>query len=989
MPGPVIAVRGARQNNLAGFDVEIPREQLVVITGVSGSGKSSLAFDTLFREGQRRFLETLSAYARQFLGRMEKPAVDHVEGLAPAIAVDQHSVQRGPRSTVGTLTEILDYLRVLYARAGTAHCPQHDLPLAGQTPESVVQQIREAFAGEQVLVLAPLVRDRKGEFRALFDELRKKGFVRARIDGAVVRLEEAPELERYKRHRIELVVDRLQVGEATVGRLREAVGGALAESKGDVIVSAGAREQAWSTLRSCPECGAEAPELEPRLFSPNSPHGACPDCEGLGEVRAPSLHKLVRDASLSIRDGALAVTRAKGGALSFPRADFKFLARVAKAHDFDLDTPWNKLGKEAKRVVLHGSGDERFQDNFQWSGEKYQGAVKWERRFEGVLPSLEKAWRSPSRRGLVERYLDYQPCKACGGSRLNEHARHVRLGKLPIAQLLAVPASDVPALLGAIELAPRARAIARELLVEVLRRVAFLEQVGLGHLALGRAAQTLSGGEAQRIRLAAQLGSGLQGILYVLDEPSIGLHPADHDKLLAALFALRDAGNSVVVVEHDEATLRAADWIVDIGPGAGRDGGKLIGSGSVDAIAKLDSPTGRFLRGEIRFPAPERRRAGNGKALVVRGARGHNLRGIDARFPLGTLTVVCGVSGSGKSTLVDATLRRALERHLGLEAADAQPHERLDGAAHVDELVVIDAAPIGRTPRSNPATYADAFGPIRDLFAQLPESKMRGWEPGRFSFNVAGGRCETCQGAGAQYVELQFLAPVTVPCDECGGHRFHQDTLAAKWAGKSIADVLAMTVAEALAFFADHPKIARPLQALSDVGLDYLTLGQPSTTISGGEAQRVKLAKYLQKSPRGHALFLLDEPTTGLHAADVAKLVAALQRLVDAGHTVVVIEHNLELVECADHVLELGPGAGAAGGALIHAGTPEELAARADSPTGRALAELARSRTRQRRASGHAPRTNGRAHASASSGASALRDSITLRGARTHNLQAI
>jgi excinuclease ABC subunit A len=983
MPGPVIAVRGARQNNLAGVDVDIPRGRLVAITGVSGSGKSSLAFDTLFREGQRRFLETLSAYARQFLGRMEKPAVDHVDGLSPAIAVDQHSVQRGPRSTVGTLTEIHDYLRVLYARAGTAHCPKHDLPLSGQTPEGVVQQVRDAYEGRQVSVLAPVVRDRKGEFRALFEELRKKGFVRARIDGQVLRLEHAPELERYKRHRIELVLDRLTVSAEQLARLREAVSSALAESKGDVIIVCGEAEQSYSTLRSCPQCGAEAPLLEPRLFSSNSPHGACAVCEGLGQVRAPSLHKLVRDPSLSLRGGALAVTRASGGALLFPRVDFRFLAAIGRAHGFDLDTPWDKLSKEAQRVILRGTGDERYSDTFAWNGAKYQGEVRWERRFEGVLPALEKAWKSTSRRGLVERYLDYQVCKACGGSRLNEPARHVRLGSLALPSLLEVPVGEVPALLAQAGLAPRAQRIARELIAEVLRRVAFLEQVGLGYLALGRSAETLSGGEAQRIRLAAQLGSGLQGILYVLDEPSIGLHPSDHERLLGALRALRDAGNSVIVVEHDEATLRAADWIIDVGPGAGREGGRIVASGTVETVSRADSPTGRFLRGELKFAAPAQRRGGNGKQLIVRGARGHNLTGFDARFPLGTFCVVSGVSGSGKSTLVEATLRRALERELGLEAPDPAPYDKLEGAQHVDELIVIDAAPIGRTPRSNPATYADAFGPIRELFASLEESRMRGWEVGRFSFNVAGGRCETCQGAGAQYVELQFLAPVTVPCPECGGHRFQQETLNARWNGKSIADVLGLTIDEALAFFAAHPRIERPLRALSDVGLGYLTLGQPSTTLSGGEAQRVKLAKYLQKSPRGHALFLLDEPTTGLHHADVQRLVAALQRLVDGGHSVIVIEHNLELVECADHVLELGPGAGSAGGRLIHGGTPEALRAKADSPTGRALRELDEQRVRgkRKRPRGAQPRES-RLELPA-------REGIELRGARTHNLRGI
>jgi len=980
-----IAIRGARQNNLAGVDVDIPRERLVAITGVSGSGKSSLAFVTLFLEGQRRFLETLSAYARQFLGQMEKPDVDHIEGLSPAIAVDQNSIQRGPRSTVGTLTEIHDYLRVLYARAGTAHCPEHGTPLRAQTSEAIAQAVLASSTGEAVLLLAPLVRDRKGEHRALFEELARKGYVRVRVDGEVHRLEAVPALERYKRHRIELVVDRLTVEEASLARLRESVAAALEQGSGDLILVGPSGERAYSSQRTCPSCGREAPPLEPRMFSFNSPHGACTRCQGLGVLRAPREDLVVADARLSLRRGALAVTRASGGGLSFPRVDFRFLAEVGKRHGFDLDTPWEKLTPAARRVVLHGAGEETFRDQASWKGETQQGRVRWQHRYAGVLPALEAASRKGAQRRAAQRFLDERDCDACGGTRLSELALAVRVGPHGMRDFLTSPVARVGALLEGLALPQREAAIARELVGELRRRSAFLDQVGLGYLSLGRSADTLSGGEAQRIRLAAQLGSGLQGVLYVLDEPSIGLHPIDHERLLAALRALRDAGNSVVVVEHDEATLRAADWLIDVGPLAGRGGGRIVAAGTPDEVALADSPTGKLLRGELRFPAPSAPRAGNGAELVVRGARAHNLKGVDVRVPLGALVAVSGVSGSGKSSLVEGVLWRALERHLGREAPAPLEHERVDGMQAVGDLVAIDASPIGRTPRSNPATYAEVMTPVRELFASLPESRVRGWGPGRFSFNVAGGRCETCQGAGAQYVELQFLAPVTVPCPECGGQRFQAETLDARYKGKSIADVLAATIDEALALFKDHPKIARPLEALVEVGLGYLTLGQPSTTLSGGEAQRVKLALHLQKRTRVHTLYLLDEPTSGLHQADVQRLVGALQRLVDVGHSVLVVEHNLDLLRACDHLIELGPGPGDAGGRLVGAGTPaefEQRGASADaSPTARALREQARAgkRTKLARAKGESTLRE----------APVAREHIEIRGARTHNLQQL
>ncbi|MEW6073320.1 MAG: excinuclease ABC subunit UvrA [Planctomycetota bacterium] len=988
--GGAIQIRGARQNNLAGFDLTIPRDRLVAITGVSGSGKSSLAFDTLFREGQRRFLETLSAYARQFLGRMEKPAVDHVEGLAPAIAVDQRAVLRGPRSTVGTITEIIDHLRVLFARAGIAHCPDHGEPLESRTRESIVAAVRELFGDEPIHVLAPVVRDRKGEHKALLADLARQGFVRVRVDGEVRRIEEVGDLARYRRHTIDVVVDRLRGGPGGAGRaagaggtagmdrLREAIDAALELAKGDCIVLSPARERAFSTLRTCPACGAEAPPLEPRLFSFNSPHGACPACDGLGTLRRPSERAVIADPRASIRAGALAVTRASGGGLAFPRVDFAFLAGVAAAHGFDLDTPWQDLPPAARRVVLRGTGEERFPDRFAWQGTRTQGAVRFQRRFPGVLAALESAGRRGPHRAHVERYLDLESCPDCGGSRLNRFAAAVRVGGRGLGELARMPIADLGAALSALPLTAREAKIAEGLRAEIHRRLAFLTGVGLGYLTLDRSADSLSSGEAQRIRLAAQLGAGLQGVLYVLDEPSIGLHARDQGRLLAALFALRDAGNTVIVVEHDEATLRAADLIVDIGPGPGRHGGRVSAQGTPAEVARADTPTGELLRGELVMPRPEARRRGRG-ALVVRGARGFNLQGIDVAFPLGTFTVVSGVSGSGKSTLVHHTLQRALARHLGREAPPPEPCAGVDGLEQVEDLVFIDGTPIGRTPRSNPATYSGAFTPIRDLYASLPEARLRGWKPGRFSFNVEGGRCGACGGAGVELVELQFLAPVTVPCEDCGGHRFRPETLDVLYRGRSIADVLALTIEEASELFADLPKIARPLAALAEVGLGYLALGQPSTTLSGGEAQRVKLAKHLQRRSARPTVYLLDEPTTGLHAKDVQRLVGALQALVDRGHTVIVIEHDLRVIESADFVIDLGPEGGDRGGRLVGAGTPEEIESLPGSHTAAALRAAARG----------APPPAPAAAPGALLPPPAAGDRIVVRNARIHNLRHV
>ncbi|HPF14546.1 MAG TPA: excinuclease ABC subunit UvrA, partial [Planctomycetota bacterium] len=939
-PTGLIRIRGARQNNLRGVDVDMPRGSLVAITGLSGSGKSSLAFDTLFREGQRRFLETLSGYARQFLGGLSKPDVESIDGLSPAIAVDQKSVPRGTRSTVGTLTEVTDHLRVLYARAGIAHCPACQQPVRSRTPEALAQEILRIYDGQKVQLCAPLIRDRKGSHRALFEDLQKRGFVRVRVDETIMRLEEVPELSRYQRHRIEVVVDRLVPHADEPARLRESLNTCLKHGDGDVVVVVGDEAVLYSTERVCPGCGGDVPPLEPRLFSFNSPHGACPTCEGLGIVRRPSERGVVNDGSLSIRAGALAVTKAKGDGLSFPRVDWSFLEKVAEEHGFDLDTPWNALSKAARKVMLEGSGDMRYQDTATWNGKRFKGQVEWDRKFPGVLGALRRAVEKGSQRKQLERYLAEDACDACAGTRLMPAARAVRLADWTLPQLLALPVEDLSTTLAGLELTSRQARIARDLVLEIDRRTQFLLKVGLGYLTLERPADTLSGGEAQRIRLAAQLGAGLQGVLYVLDEPSIGLHARDHGRLLSALGDLRDAGNSVVVVEHDPATLRAADYLIDVGPGAGSRGGMIMAQGSPEEVAQADTPTARMLRGEVHMPAPETRRPGNGQFLSLSGAEGNNLKQVDIRLPLGTLTAITGVSGSGKSSLIQGTLRPALLRHLGREAPFPLPFTKLDGHKAIDDMVAIDAAPIGRTTRSNPATYTKILGPIRDLFASLPESRMRGYDKSRFSFNTPGGRCEECQGGGARFVELQFLAPVTVPCEVCGGRRFQEETLDVHWKGRSIADVLDMTVEDAVEFFADHPSIAKVLGLLQEVGLGYLTLGQPSTTLSGGEAQRIKLVTHLAKRPRGHVLYLLDEPTTGLHMEDVGRLVHALQQLVDLGHTVIVIEHNLELVEVADHVLDMGPEGGHGGGRLLVAGTPEDVMACQESYTGRALLEM-------------------------------------------------
>ena len=977
MPAPLdhIRVRKASQNNLADVDLDIPRNMLVGITGVSGSGKSSLAFDTLFREGQRRFLETLSAYARQFLGRMEKPEVESIEGLSPAIAVDQRTISRGARSTVGTLTEIFDHMRVLYARAGRAYCPECQRPVSSRTREEIVQQVLSAKAGQAVTILAPVVRGRKGHHRATLEDLTRRGFVRARIDGEVVRLEEVAELARYKVHHIEVVVDRLKPDPSKPGRIREAVEQALEIGEGELMVLSAEGLQEHSTERSCSGCGRDLPPLEPRLFSFNSPQGSCEECGGLGTVRRASEEGVVRDPSISIREGCLAVTRAKGGALLFPRASFEWLEQVADWAGFDLDTPWFQLTPEAQHVILYGAGEERFEDRSSWEGRISKGSVTYRRRFKGVIPALLYGQDHGPHQRLARKFLTEEVCLSCDGTRLRPEALAVKLGGVGILDLLKRPVGELTQALDLLELDKREGRIARDLLIEIRRRLRFLMSLGLSYLSLDRGADTLSGGEAQRIRLAAQLGAGLSGVLYVLDEPSIGLHPRDQKKLVEALEELRDGGNTVVVVEHDEATLRAADWLIDVGPGAGHTGGRICAEGHPLEVADGEGETAKLLRGEVEIPRPDDPRPLDGGALSLRGARGRNLKGVDVDVPLGCLTAVTGVSGSGKSTLVLGTLEPALQRALGQDVPPPLGHDALEGAEQIEAIVRIDAKPIGRTPRSNPATYTGIFTPIRDLFASLPESKLRGYEKGRFSFNVEGGRCEACGGAGAQVVELQFLAPVTVPCEQCGGQRFQRETLEVTYKRKSISDVLAMTASEAHEFFKDHPKIAGPLAWMIDVGLGYLRLGQPSTTLSGGEAQRIKLVTQLSKRRGPKTLYLLDEPTTGLHGSDVSKLVGALQRLVDHGHTVLVIEHHMELVAACDFVIDLGPEGGAAGGEVLFAGRPDELRGVRGSQTGEALAQLAIDVPAAARKT---PSARGREP-----------DQIQIRGARTHNLKSV
>ncbi len=928
-PSSWIVVRGAREHNLRNIDVDIPRNSLTVITGLSGSGKSSLAFDTIYAEGQRRYVESLSAYARQFLGVMEKPDVDRIEGLSPAIAIEQRGSSRNPRSTVGTVTEIYDYLRLLWARVGTPHCPSCGRPVRRQSATQIAEQIVAWPDGSRAEILAPLVQGRKGEFRELFDEALQEGFVRARVDGVLVELSAPPKLNRRVNHDISVVVDRLVASGEERARIAESVETALRMAGGTVEVRtyAGAEDESgefhlFSERYACATCGINIAELEPRQFSFNSPYGACPDCDGLGVRLEPNPDLLLGDESLSILEGVILPW---GGPMG--RLRRVTLPAVAEAHGFELNTAWRDLTDAQRDVVLEGDPE-----------------LEWEGALENVRRQYHETESETLHRQLHE-YMTARVCPSCGGGRLRSESRAVTVAGRSLTDVIDEPVDAALTLFeglrddpGSAHLDPD---ISLPILKEVCDRLGFMARVGLGYLTLGRSADTLAGGEAQRIRLATQIGSRLVGVLYVLDEPSIGLHPRDNRRLLGTLESLRDLGNTVLVVEHDEETVRSADHVVDLGPGAGRRGGRVLVSGSLqDLLASPESLTAAYLRGDREIPVPEVRRSGReGEALVVRGAREHNLRGIDVRLPLGTFIAVTGVSGSGKSTLVENILYRRLARDLHRARSVPGAHDGIEGLEQIDKVIDVDQSPIGRTPRSNPATYTGVFTPIRDLYSKLPESRIRGYRPGRFSFNVKGGRCEACRGDGLVKIEMHFLPDVYVPCDVCRGKRYNRETLEVLWKGRSIADVLDMTVAEAREFFDAIPGLRVKLQTLCDVGLGYITLGQSATTLSGGEAQRVKLASELAKRSTGRTLYILDEPTTGLHFEDIRILLEVLHRLVDKGNTVLVIEHHLDVVKTADWVVDLGPEGGVGGGEVVVAGTPEQVADSKHSHTGLFLRE--------------------------------------------------
>ena len=971
-----VVVRGAREHNLRGVDLSFPRDALTTFTGVSGSGKSSLAYHTVYQEGQRRFLESLSSYARQFLGRMEKPAVDAVEGLSPTVSIDQKSGSHSPRSTVGTLTEVLDYLRLFYARLGTPCCPACGAVIEAWTVDQIVDDVMRRYDGDAVMILAPVIRERKGEYRSELEQFRGRGFVRARIDGEVRRLDEDIKLHRYKYHTIELVVDRLRVEHAKKSRLAEGVEQALALAGGQLALLEGDNYRAYSTLRACPEGHGALPELEPRLFSFNSPVGACQQCDGLGLIHTFSEDLLVRDPARSPRDGGLACITAEGR-LAYSRISLDHLDRVAADHGFDMDTPWRDLTAKQRKVMLFGTGDTEYDFRWEKAGKWYTAKGRERRSYPGVIPHFEQVYRGATARHL-DRFRASTACPGCDGTRLNSAARSVLFDGRDLPSLLAWPIRQVREMIDGLSLSGNAELIGKEIVRAIRQRLLFLDEVGLGYLTLDRRANTLSGGESQRIRLAAQVGSGLRGILYVLDEPSIGLHHRDHERLLGTLAALRDRGNTVCVVEHDEQTMLESDYLVDVGPGAGEHGGEVVAAGPPSEVLKSSgSLTARYLTGQLAIEVPKTRRDEEHGAIVVRGARHHNLRGVDVAFPLGRLVAVTGVSGSGKSTLVNSILKRALRRQLHNAHDVPGAHDGVDGVDQIDKVVEISQAPIGRTPRSNAATYTSLWDHVRDLYASLPESRVRDYKKGRFSFNVKGGRCESCEGAGVMTLEMQFLAPVEVRCEDCHGERFNAETLEIRFKDKNVADVLAMSVAEAHEFFSALPKIERPLRAMRDVGLAYLRLGQPSTTLSGGEAQRVKLASELHRPATGRTMYLLDEPTTGLHFEDIGKLLDALHRLVDGGNSVVVIEHNLDVVKSADWVIDLGPEGGSGGGEVIAEGTPEAVAGAADSHTGAALA-VALGRRRARKGGGKATRRRGKRPTS-----------IEVKGATVNNLRSV
>lgn len=932
-----IIVKGARQHNLKNITVEIPRDKLVVITGLSGSGKSSLAFDTIYAEGQRRYVESLSAYARQFLGQMDKPDVDYIEGLSPAISIDQKTTSRNPRSTVGTVTEIYDYLRLLFARIGEPHCPKCGKLIERQTVQQIVDHVLAMPQGTRFMVMAPLVRGRKGEHAKIMDQMRKAGYVRMFVDGEVRTLDEEIKLEKNKKHSLSVVIDRLAVRDGITQRLTDSVETALKLAEGLVEINViGGETQMYSENFACSDCGISLPEIEPRLFSFNNPMGACPACTGLGM-------NMELDKSLIIPDGSKTFAEGVIVALSTNQEAYhmKQLAAVLTHYGYSLDTVWNDMPKDMQEILWYGSGEQKF--SFMY--ENLQGEVKKHTTpFEGIIPLLRRRHReafSERMRLDIESFMTSTPCPVCHGARLKPEVLSILVGGKNICEVTALTVRDAINFFETLNLTERQQFIARQILKEILARLRFLNDVGLDYLTLDRAAGTLSGGEAQRIRLATQIGSGLVGVLYILDEPSIGLHQRDNSKLLATLQHLRDLGNTLLVVEHDEETMYAADQIIDIGPGAGEHGGNVVAQGTAEEIKLVEnSVTGQYLSGRKFIPVPKKRRECDGRYIEIIGAKANNLKNIDVKIPLGVFTVVTGVSGSGKSTLINDILYNALAAKLHGARLRPSEHKEIRGLENIDKIINIDQSPIGRTPRSNPATYTGVFDFIRELFSQTNEAKMRGYKPGRFSFNVKGGRCEACRGDGMNKIEMNFLPDVYVPCEVCHGARYNRDTLEVHYKGKSIAEVLDMTVTEACEFFKNLPRIARKLQVLEDVGLGYIHLGQAATTLSGGEAQRVKLATELSRRSTGKTLYILDEPTTGLHIADVHKLLDVLQRLVEAGDSVVVIEHNLDVIKTADYLIDLGPEGGDKGGTLVACGTPEELAKVKKSYTGQYVKQV-------------------------------------------------
>lgn len=941
MSDDVIAIRGAREHNLKNINLDIPRNKLVVITGISGSGKSSLAFDTIYAEGQRRYIESLSTYARQFLGMLEKPDCDQITGLSPAIAIEQRTSARNPRSTVGTTTEIYDYLRLLFARIGKPFCPKCNKPISSQTTDQIVDNLLSLPAGTNIVILAPLIRGRKGEYRDLLVQAKRRGYIRVRVDGKIYEIEEVPLLEKYKKHNIELVIDRLSIRQEMRKRLADSVELALKEGKGVCIVAPRGTENeetVFSAAFACPDCGFSFEEVSPRLFSFNSPYGACPKCHGLGTRMEIDPDRLIIDPNLSILDGAIApwgeVQDKSGWFLGK-------LESLSRKYRFRLDTPWKDLPAPARRAIFYGTEEEL---QFKYENEKWE--YSWKDHYEGLIPYLERIYKeteSDSRREWVERFMSVLPCPKCSGTRLKSEALAVKIAELNIAEVCRFSVKEALEFFNKLQLSPKEEAIAREVIKELRRRLGFMRSVGLDYLTLDRTTESLGGGEAQRVRLATQIGSGLVGVVYILDEPSIGLHQRDNRKLLATLKGLRDLGNTVIVVEHDEETILEADWVIDLGPGAGAEGGKVVAQGKPEDIkACPDSLTGAYLAKRKVIDLPAMRRKPQLGYLTIEGCRENNLKGIDVEIPLGLCVCVTGVSGSGKSTLVNDILYRALARHFYGSLEKPGAHRRIIGLERIDKVINIDQSPIGRTPRSNPATYTNAFTPIRELFAKTKEARMRGYKPGRFSFNVRGGRCEACAGDGIIRVEMHFLPDVYVTCDVCKGRRYNRETLDVKYKGRTISDVLEMSVDEAYDFFVNVPAIERKLRLLKDVGLGYVKLGQPAPTLSGGEAQRIKLARELAKIGTGRTLYLLDEPTTGLHFEDVRLLLDVLNRLVEKRNTVVVIEHNLEVIKCADWIIDLGPEGGDGGGEVVCAGSPEEVVRCPKSWTGKFLKPLLR-----------------------------------------------